>query len=638
MSTKSLNIVSARRRDRFGASETLNFSNGVNVLVGEPNTGKTRWLEIIDFLLGDDGKAEEKLGEVIFEKYESAELYLRIGDDELTVRRAWHEKGLKTKLFVDDELCEISEFRQSLMDRLGIPSVSYPQGNPQGPRTWPQLGFRSLFRHMYRRQRLWSDLADQQYPSEQHASILQFMGIAEKLYSKEYGELIQKQKEISDLEAKRDLFIQTLNEVSREIVSEEELGFAVTPDAISEATTRLQAEVTELNYQRNEFVARAIGNAGAGIDGLEIDAVSKMVEEFAVLKEDERKHSEELERVNSRLVEAEQFQQNITAEIGRLERARKAGDVLASLRVTHCPVCDQSIKESSADVGGYCFLCRQPTLADRVQVKDPSKRLEFELEQLRGEKKELAELIESLSTKRSAHVERIHKLRNRAARLNEQLRPVRVATATIIPAEVSLLDNEVGRRNERIDQLRRIRESLSRRDKIASEIKRIKGRVDELLVGVERQNTSLDFDAAGDCISDGMNEYVRQLRFDSKQMWSQNDIQFRITRDGFVVRVGRQRWSSQLGGTMVIYFLLAYHYALLKMSKEPWSRIPGFLMLDFPAEIEGEKVADHENFVIEPFISLCEKKGYENVEVIVAGSDFMGLRGAHKHQFAEVWK
>ena len=120
-------------------------------------------------------------------------------------------------------------------------------------------------------------------------------------------------------------------------------------------------------------------------------------------------------------------------------------------------------------------------------------------------------------------------------------------------------------------------------------------------------------------------------------MWTQKDIQFSLRKDGFAVRVGRQRWSSQLGGTMVIYFLLAYHYSLLKMSIEAWSRIPGFLMLDFPAEIEGEKVADHENFVIEPFIALCERKGYENVQVIAAGSAFKGLRGANRHHFGLVW-
>ena len=98
MSTKSLNIMSASRLARNGEVDFLPVTKGVNVVVGEPNTGKTRWLETIDFVLGDDGKAEEKLGEVIFEKYLSAELVLQIGDERLAAQRRWHEAGARQDL------------------------------------------------------------------------------------------------------------------------------------------------------------------------------------------------------------------------------------------------------------------------------------------------------------------------------------------------------------------------------------------------------------------------------------------------------------------------------------------------------------------------------------------------------------
>ena len=570
-------------------------------------------------------------------KHLTAELALQIGDEQLTVARRWHEVGAKTKIFIGEVSYDIGEFRQLLLDKLGIPSLHYPQGNPQGTRTWPELGIRSLFRHMYRRQRFWSDLADQQPASEQHAAILQFVGIAERLFSKEYGELVEKQKEIADLEAKREQFMQTLNEVSHEIVSEEELGDAVTPDAIAKATERLKAEVTDLNSKRNDLVTSAIAAVSAQSATPTVDAISKMTEEFAELKAREKRHAEEIERIAGRLAELNAFQQSVGAEIGRLERAQKAGDVLANLKVTHCPVCDQSVKMPTADTDDQCYLCSQPTLVDGKPLKEPLKRLEFELEQLKGERKEIGDLIEALSGKRRSNLEGVQAIRNRTAQLSEQLRPVRVKTAAIIPAEVALLDNQVGQRTERIDQLRRIRESLARRDKIADEIKKIKSRVEALLSEVAIQTLSLDFEAASDSLSDGMNEYVHQLKFDGKKMWTQKDVQFSIRKDGFTVRVGRQKWSSQLGGTMVIYFLLGYHYSLLKISNEPQSRMPGFLMLDFPAEIEGEKVADHENFVIEPFISLSKSPGYENVQVIAAGSAFQGLQGANRHQFTEVW-
>ena len=177
---------------------------------------------MIDFILGDDGTAEEKLGETLFTKYTSATVELLIGDQTFTVQRRWHDAGAKTKIFVGEAALNIPEFRQLMLDQLGIPSLHYPQGNPYGVRTWPELGFRSLFRHMYRRQCFWGDLADQQITSEQHACILQFLGMAEKLYSQEYGDLVKAQKTIAELEATRDSFQCTLNEISREIVSEEE--------------------------------------------------------------------------------------------------------------------------------------------------------------------------------------------------------------------------------------------------------------------------------------------------------------------------------------------------------------------------------------------------------------------------------
>ena len=75
-----------------------------------------------------------------------------------------------------------------------------PWDNAHGPNS----GWRSLYRHMYRRQSFWGDIADRQPESEQHACILQFCGIAEKLFSEEYGRLIEKQKRIVELQAQKE--------------------------------------------------------------------------------------------------------------------------------------------------------------------------------------------------------------------------------------------------------------------------------------------------------------------------------------------------------------------------------------------------------------------------------------------------
>jgi hypothetical protein len=55
MTTAFLSISRLERRFATGNVEELSFEPGVNVLVGRPNTGKTKWLQTLDFLLGDPG-------------------------------------------------------------------------------------------------------------------------------------------------------------------------------------------------------------------------------------------------------------------------------------------------------------------------------------------------------------------------------------------------------------------------------------------------------------------------------------------------------------------------------------------------------------------------------------------------------
>ena len=41
-------LIQAVSRRTANETESLQFQPGMNVLVGEPNTGKTKWLETID--------------------------------------------------------------------------------------------------------------------------------------------------------------------------------------------------------------------------------------------------------------------------------------------------------------------------------------------------------------------------------------------------------------------------------------------------------------------------------------------------------------------------------------------------------------------------------------------------------------
>lgn len=208
----------------------------------------------------------------------------------------------------------------------------------------------------------------------------------------------------------------------------------------------------------------------------------------------------------------------------------------------------------------------------------------------------------------------------------------------LMPPKVPEMDIEIGRLIERIEQLRRIGNSLDLQARITETIRAIEREADDLQEQVSAQTAHLDFVTSSEILSAGMNEYVAQLISDGEKMWTQGPIDLTLKKDSFRLRVNNHKWDAQLGGTMRIYFLLAYHYALLKLSTYEDSRVPGFLLLDFPATIEGEQVADHENFAIEPFIKLCDNPEFSHVQVIAAGSAFAGLTEAKRMKLDRVWR
>jgi hypothetical protein len=190
--SKAVRFHNLRRVTLQGESETLPLRDGVNLIVGPPNSGKTKWLQMLDYLLGDTDIPEKEFGKELSTKYKEASVELLVGDNSYELRRNWIQEGQKGKLTINGELLDADEFSAFIFERLGWTLVRYPQGNPYNQRMWKTLGWRSLFRHMYRQQDYWGDLVDKQFPAEQHACILFFLGIGEKLYTTQSSAMIER--------------------------------------------------------------------------------------------------------------------------------------------------------------------------------------------------------------------------------------------------------------------------------------------------------------------------------------------------------------------------------------------------------------------------------------------------------------
>ena len=96
---------------------------------------------------------------------------------------------------------------------------------------------------------------------DQHACIVQFLGVAEKVFSEEFDELVSKNKCLWDLQFKRDQFMTMLDSISKDLVGADELGVALTPESIEAAKEKLKKEELELAAQRQNLLFKIRSSA-----------------------------------------------------------------------------------------------------------------------------------------------------------------------------------------------------------------------------------------------------------------------------------------------------------------------------------------------------------------------------------------
>jgi hypothetical protein len=480
-----LHSVTRRRSEEV---EELTFEPGVNLIVGPRNSGKTKWLQTIDYLLGDDIDAEERTTDDIFQKYDSATLSFLIGPDYFTVERRWKQSGFMSKVLINGDAISLKEYRELLMRHLGIPIVHFPQGNPMGSRAWPELGWRRLFRHIYRQQRFWGTFADQQPDSEQHASLMQFLGAAGSLFSSDFDMLVQKQKQVLTMEAQKEQFLSVLNQVTREVVQSEELGIAITPNSLDAAMQRLQTEHANVQLERERVLANVCQRTPDANTG----AISELSNGLLAVRAERERNAETLQKLAARVQELNTYHKLLTDESGRLERAFEGGSLLVDLKVTHCPACDQEVKSTATETN-QCYLCRQAIAVPNGSFRTAGKRIQFEAEQLQAELAETQELIGMLEIDLDKHRQQDAALLEKQSRIEESLQPIRSAVAAILPPELALFDMEVGRIQEQVRQLQRVRSSLEYREILNAQIETLHRNIAEMEAPIAAERGEIDF-------------------------------------------------------------------------------------------------------------------------------------------------
>jgi hypothetical protein len=519
------------------------------------------------------------------------------------------------------------------MKELGVPLLSFPKGNPMSGQTWPELSFRMLLRHMYRQQRFWGNIADQQPDGEQHACLLQFLGVAERIYTTEYGELVELKMQAEKLKTRRDHYNQTLEELARDVISEPGLSVSLNRTSIKASQARLDQQAENLRQRRQQVLAEGSGRAIAPEHRGHISLLGEKRADVLVALEEYR-HT--LKATQDRVAGLRRYRSDLADELDRIARVEDASAVLANLRITHCPACDQTV-DMKAGSDQQCFLCHQD-LPDEPLIKElGAVRLRFEQDRLTGELKEADDLLGVLEREQTKLMSEVATAEETLRAIDSELLPARQAVSALVQEEVSAIDVALGQLSERERQVGRIAAALQLGDDLTSRIKGIEKNIAPLQAKVDAMIRAIDFEATAAMLEDGMNEYLNAINLLRPDVWRHNPVSLDLSRSGFTFRIGSRRWNVALGGTDTLYFLMAYHYGLLALSDKAGSHYPGFSIIDVPGEFSGEAIEDKENFIVQPFIDLVSRAEYAGAQLIITGASFSGLEGAHFQRLTRVY-
>jgi energy-coupling factor transporter ATP-binding protein EcfA2 len=604
MSAKTIIIRKLSRTPATEATDTLDFKPGVNLIVGEKDSGKTKWLSMLNYLMADPDKPEDVFGDELSKKYDSVRAEIEIAGEHIILERRWKEEGEKTKVRINDTSCNASDFSEFLLKKLNIPMLNFPKGNPWAERAWSPITWRMLLRHIYRQERFWTDFADKQPPGEQHACVAQFLGAAVALFPPKLGELIQKQKELEAIQAQKDAHIAMLNSITAELMHHAEMTVGVTEASLDEAQARLKTRLQELDRRRTQLLRDMDMQVKTKVNAeseMRRQALQRLVGEKDGI-------THERSKLAQRESELRAYWEVLKGELERLGRAKASGQIFADLKVTHCPACDQEIDSNRAEPG-ICFLCRRPL--PQSDTSAASRRLAFEEDQLSDESAELEQLLNTIRTELANLDQKLQRVTEPIVRLESELSAARKAAATLIPEDLVLIDRDSGRINEQLGFLNRVRHALEIQKDLSGKIDECQKEETRLKAELTAQTPDVNLEDTSHLFQDRMVDYLNKLNIGDANRWTYGPITFRLRQRDFQVRVRDGKWNAQVGATSQALVLFAYHYAMLSLVTDGRFNYPGLVIIDFPLELaDGASVADKENYLVEPFIELCARQNF----------------------------
>ena len=221
--------------------------------------------------------------------------------------------------------------------------------------------------------------------------------------------------------------------------------------------------------------------------------------------------------------------------------------------------------------------------------------------------------------------------------VERSLAPIRHRLSALVDSTLGVVDKRIGAITERVKQVKRLSTIFHAKNDLEARISDLQSKLDTIRDRRNELTVGLDYSGRASWFEDGMNEYLNAVKRLEPSAWPHRPVEVYLSNTTSTFRVGHRRWDVSLGGTASLYYLMAYHYALLSMSKNTEARVLGFCMIDFPAEFAGTKIADTDDFVVQPFIDMLNGDEFEDTQLIVTGASFSSLKDVNRIEMTEVF-
>lgn len=594
----SLQLIQVRRLREDGTTWEIPFKAGLNLLIGPQNTSKTRTLRIADFCLGHPQNARDRFSQAMVAEYREFTLEIRINGSAHVLTRRFKASGQQRQIDVDGTIIEASEFSRWIAERLGWgwPPISIPRGLHSATIVNEiPLTFRAAYRHIYRRADSWTELASGEFDYLRRGVIAFLLGIARQVYRGSQVQITQEQQRLEELERRRVELRATLNEAVERAASGFRERGTTSLDSIEQTVREVEDQISAVQTERDELASTL--RESPGYDAQQDASVAALHEEIRLLSEEEARLSEIISEQGI-LIET------LRADIQRLERARAATIRFNTVMVTACPQCHQAVSAEDAEEG-RCYVCHQSVAHDTRE-----RRLDLEQRLLREELAELDETIQKSEVQLGVIRREKARQTDRRQQLLDRLDRERRELVTPLIRTFERLQRTLGQLEQRRASLLQLVQLRGRVTALVREQQQVSERLDQLQRTSHAQASDRGLIMARTSrLAAWMNTFLDNLSEGGR-------LGGRVTVDPNTLEffVGSDVWTNVLGDELKIPFLLAYHYAYLRLSEEEDIPFPRLVILDNPFQQDvGAEVIES---ALMQFADYCGDRS--DTQVIVA--------------------